>query len=94
MSLTAWSVYWLATVKILWPFCILMFRSGAESPGTPQGIGYMALALSLMTVGMYLHVIFCSLRSSDLGYSAGAAHFRAHCISFFIDKSVMLYLNT
>lgn len=57
----AWIIYWLATVKILWPFCLLLFKDGAYAPETPTGLGYMSLALALMTIGIYLHVVFLRL---------------------------------
>jgi hypothetical protein len=61
VSFIAWCGYWLATIKILWPFSILIFRSGALEPTTSRGVGYMALALGLMTIGLHLHVVFLRL---------------------------------
>ncbi len=61
ISFAAWCIYWFATVKILWPFCVLTFGAGLLEFTTLQGLSAIALSVGLMTIGLHLHIVFLRL---------------------------------
>jgi hypothetical protein len=58
---TTWIVYIVISVIIIFPFCILLSRIGAESITTSQGIIMNIEAFLLLAVSLHIHVIFLRL---------------------------------
>lgn len=61
LVLTSWIVYIVISVMIIFPFCILLSRIGAESITTSGGIIMNLEAFLLLAVAIHFHVVFMRL---------------------------------
>lgn len=61
LVLVSWIVYSVISVMIIFPFCILLSRIGAESITTAGGIIMNLEALLLLVLSIHFHVVFMRL---------------------------------
>lgn len=61
LILTAWIIYGIISITMLFPFCILLSRIGAETITTANGIIMNIEAFLLFFIGLHIHVILARL---------------------------------
>lgn len=61
LALIIWFFYFIFSLKILLPFCILMSQTNIEDLFTNWRWAYILLGVLLLTIGLHLHLIFMRL---------------------------------